>query len=167
LPTTGIFLPDGWTITYVKPSKPLTVYKLVTALPPSHPHPYRIVSVYNGTTTYRLGHVTKADRGAGSWPPQDAALYSYESTTDALKAPFPPKVVVDDGPRFVLSGTAWGRCFYHQGRRIWATEFLRPSRFLLHDALGPLAHDPRSAINQGVRLKREFGELALSTPSLG
>lgn len=75
------------------PRVPHAVLQVVTAV-----QDLRIVSVFDGKTQYRLGHTTRAARGAMSWPPTDAVLYCYQSAERALNAQFPKKVAVEKGP---------------------------------------------------------------------
>ncbi|CAG9467731.1 unnamed protein product [Pedinophyceae sp. YPF-701] len=118
-------IPEEWQLEVIK--TPRLFYKVVSADDKD-----RVVSVYDGNTEYHLGMITSARRGAGAWPPLDAALYCWPTQHQATASLFPrgSKMKWPGSPHFLMAAEVWGRAYRHVGSGVWAVEFLRPTKFV-------------------------------------
>lgn len=117
--------------------KPLTLYKVVAASDGA------LLSVFDGTTEYRLGKWTLAKHGAASWPPLQACFYAYISPSEAILAAFPPDSVLLGAPKMLIQVEAVGEAYFNQEARMWAVSRVKPLQLITQ--AGPPANGSAAA----------------------
>lgn len=109
-------------------TEPVRMFKVVAADDKG-----RLVSVYDGKTTYVLGKSTQAARGANAFPPLDAMIYCHETLRGALALKFPRFSKMRDAPMIGIEVEASGRAYVKPATgpngAMWAVERVKTLRY--------------------------------------
>lgn len=84
----------------------------------------RLVSIFDGTTEYVLGHVHQHPTGV------PGGYYAYDTFDEAANARVPATSALRIAPRVVLACRAWGARYRHPRTGKTAYEFLEPLEVL-------------------------------------
>eukprot|EP00195_Chlamydomonas_chlamydogama_P014328 CAMPEP_0202913864 /NCGR_PEP_ID=MMETSP1392-20130828/61649_1 /ASSEMBLY_ACC=CAM_ASM_000868 /TAXON_ID=225041 /ORGANISM="Chlamydomonas chlamydogama, Strain SAG 11-48b" /LENGTH=302 /DNA_ID=CAMNT_0049605293 /DNA_START=34 /DNA_END=939 /DNA_ORIENTATION=+ len=117
-----------------------TFYKVVAAGGDS------LVSVFDGSTKYRLAKWTHTAHGAASWPPVYACFYAYETLEEAVRAKFPLDSCLLDSPKVLIKVEAQGCAYLHAPSRTWALSQVYPTDIITHSS-SSAALDVHYALN--------------------
>ena len=104
---------DAWERQFI--TEPVRLYKVVAAVDG------KMLSIWDGQTSYHLGKRHLAKCGASAWPPLFSCYFAFESPEKAINARFPSSSKLSDAPRVLIEIEALGRSYHHKlGDGMWA-----------------------------------------------